>query len=35
MMTLKVKAVEDWISEAALHSGVNQGVTEAFSNKNT
>ena len=35
MMALKVKAVEDWISEAALHSSVNQGVTEAFSNKNT
>ena len=35
MMTLKVKAVEDWISEAALHSGVNQSITGAFLNKNT
>ena len=35
MMTLKVKAVEDWIRETTLHSGVNQGVTKACSNKNT
>ena len=35
MMALKVKAVEDWISETTLRSGVNQSITGAFLYKNT